>query len=158
MRADDDIYRSIQEAFEHLGLLRRGAETAEHLDRDREGGQALGKGLIVLLGEDGGGHQDRDLLAVHHRLEGRAQGHFRLAIADIAANQAVHGLAGFHVILDRLDGHELVGGFLVGKSSLQLHLPGAVGREGVSLSQLAAPRTAAASPRRCRPPPFWSAS
>ena len=34
--------------------------------------------------------QDGDLLAVHHRLERGAHRHFGLAVADVAAQQAVH--------------------------------------------------------------------
>ena len=75
-------------------LLLRVAEAREHFHLDREGCQALLEGIVVLLGQDGGGHQDGDLLAVHHRFEGGAQRHLGLAVAHIAADQAVHRAAG----------------------------------------------------------------
>ena len=46
----------------------------------------------MLLGQDGRRHQHRHLLAVHDRLEGRPDGHLGLAVADVAAEQAVHRL------------------------------------------------------------------
>ena len=122
---------------QHLVLLRGGAEAAQHLHRDRKGCQAARESLRVLLRQHGGGHQHRDLLAVHHRLERGPQRDLGLAVADIAADQAVHGPAGFHVCLDRLDGDKLVTRLLVGESRLQLRLPDAVGRKRVAFGRLA---------------------
>ena len=53
-------------------------------------GQALAEGAEVLLGQDGGRHQDGDLLAVVDRLERGADGQLGLAVADVAADEAVH--------------------------------------------------------------------
>ena len=75
-------------------------------------GEAVGESLEVLLGEQRGGHQHRDLLAVHHRDEGGAQRDLGLAEADIAADQPVHRLAGLQVVDHRLDRGGLVGRFL----------------------------------------------
>ena len=46
--------------------------------------------LLVLERQDRRRRQERDLLAVHHRFERRAHGHFGLAVADVAAEQPVH--------------------------------------------------------------------
>ena len=57
------------------------------------------------MGEQGGGHQQRDLLAIEHRLEHRAHRHFGLAVTDVTADQAIHRLALLHVgdhVVDRL--------------------------------------------------------
>ena len=43
-------------------------------------------------------HHDRDLLAVHGGDEGGAQRNFRLAEADVAANQPVHRPAGIEIV------------------------------------------------------------
>ena len=47
-----------------------------------------------------------------HGLEGGAHGDFGLAVAHVAAQQAVHGLRRFHVALDVGDGRELVVGLV----------------------------------------------
>jgi hypothetical protein len=62
----------------------------------------------VLLGQQGGGDQDRHLAVVFHCLERSAHGDLGLPVPDVTADQTVHRLAGFHVALDVLDGAELV--------------------------------------------------
>jgi hypothetical protein len=76
-----------------------GHEPAELLDLDREAGEALPEGLEVLLRQDRGGHEHRDLLAVEHRLAGGADGHLGLAEADVAGQQPVHRQRRLHVRL-----------------------------------------------------------
>ena len=116
--------------FDDRGFFLRGAEAREHLDLDGEVGEALFEGLEVLEGEDGGGGEDGDLLAILHGLEGGAHGDFGFAVADVAAEKPVHGLGGFHVGLDVGDGGELVVGFGEGEGVFELALEIVVGREG----------------------------
>ena len=73
------------------------------------------------------GHQDRDLLAVLHRLERRPHRDLGLAVADVAADQPVHRDRPLHVALDLVDGAELVRGLHVREGVLQLALPGVSG-------------------------------
>ena len=54
----------------------------------------------MLEREHRGGREHGHLLAVAQRLEGGAHGDFGLAEADVAAEQAVHGMRDFHVALD----------------------------------------------------------
>ena len=65
------------------------------------------------------------------RFESRAHGDFGLAVADIAAEQPVHGLGRFHVALDVNDGHVLIFGFAEFEGVLELAHQLAVGGEGV---------------------------
>ena len=51
----------------------------------------------MLAGEQGGGGDHGDLLAIHRRNKGGAQRDFRLAEADVAADQAVHRLAALEI-------------------------------------------------------------
>ena len=104
MRADEDIDLARLDFLEDLFLLLRRAEARDHLDVDGKAGEALLEGLVVLEGEDGRRGEHRDLLVVLHGLEGGAHGDFGLAVANIAAEQAVHRLGGFHVALDVGDG------------------------------------------------------
>ena len=78
------------------------------------------KSFIVLGRENRGRHQETDLFAFQHALEGRAHGHFRFPVAHVAANKAVHGTRRFHVGDNIVDGPELIRGFLEGKSLLEL--------------------------------------
>ena len=92
MGADEDVDLAGGGLLQDRVLLLRGAEARDHLDVDGEVGEAALEALVVLEGEDGGGREDGDLLAVLHGLEGGAHGDLGLAVADIAAEQAVHGL------------------------------------------------------------------
>ena len=111
-----------------LGL---GPEPVDDLDRERELGHPRREAAVVLLGQDGRRHEHGDLLAGVDRLERGADGDLGLAVADVAADQAVHRPGLGHVALDRLDGRELVGRLLVGEGGLELGHPVAVlGRVG----------------------------
>ena len=129
-----------------------GQEPAEQLHLDREAGEAVGEGLGVLAGQQGGGHQHGGLVAVLDRLEDGPDGHLGLAEADVAADQPVHGLGPLHVGLDLLDGLQLVGGLDEGERRLQLGLPRGVGTEGVAGHLAAAAGTGRRAPRRSRGP------
>ena len=118
-------------------LLPVAAEAREHLDLEREAGEPLAEGVEVLLREHGRRHEHGDLLAVHHGLERGAQGDLGLAVADVAADQAVHRARVLHVALDVVNGAELVGRLDVRERRLELRLPWRVGREGVALGDLA---------------------
>src|SRR5206468_2076486 len=74
-----------------------------------------------------------DLLAVHHGLERRADRDLRLAVADVAAHQAVHRFRLFHVALHLLDRRQLIARLLVREGVLELALPRRVGAERVAL-------------------------
>ena len=93
-------------------LLRGGFEAADGLDDERVVGHAFAEGVVVLLGEDGGGHEDGDLIAVLDGFEGGAHGDFGFAVADVAAEEAVHRPGRVHVLLDFARRRGLVfGGF-----------------------------------------------
>ena len=68
-------------ALDHLAGLGRGEEAGQHLDPHRVAGEAVAEGLVVLLGEQRGGHEHRHLLAVLHRLERGPDGDLGLAEA-----------------------------------------------------------------------------
>ena len=132
MGADDHVQFPRLQLADDLLLLLRGLEARERVHLDGEAVEAVHHRGVVLLHKDGGRGQERRLLAAHHALEDGAQGHFGLAVAHVAAEQAVHDARLFHVALDVLDGGELVGGLLVGEAVLELALPGGVRVEGVA--------------------------
>ena len=101
-------------------------EAAEHLDLDREGGEAAPEGEQVLLGEDGGGDQDRNLAAGLHDPEGGPQRDLGLAVPHVPGHQAVHRSAAGHVAGDLSDRPLLVRRLGERERLLQLPLPGRV--------------------------------
>ncbi|MNS01600.1 hypothetical protein D3C72_328850 [compost metagenome] len=110
--AYDDVHLAIGQLLQDAGLLLGGAEAAQHLHPHRPVGEAIAEVVVVLLGQQGGGHQHGHLLAAVHRHEGRPHGHFGLAKAHIAAHQPVHALGLAHVAEHRIDGIELILGLL----------------------------------------------
>ncbi|MPM49266.1 hypothetical protein SDC9_95994 [bioreactor metagenome] len=84
----------------------------------------------MLLGQNGGGDQNRRLLSVQHAFHHAPQCHLRLAIAHISAQQPVHGPGPLHVRLDLLDGPKLVVRLRVRKCVLKFLLPRGIGRKG----------------------------
>ena len=137
MRADEDVDLAVGEPLDGLALLGLWTETRHVLDRDRVVLQALGERAVVLLGEDRGGDEQHHLLAVLDGLERGAQRDFGLAVADVAADQAVHRARRLHVRLDHLDRVALVGRLGERERVLEVALPVAVARERVTLAPLA---------------------
>ena len=114
-----------------------GAEAGQHLDAHRKRREAALEGFEVLEREHGGGRQHGHLLAVAQRFERRAHGDFGLAEADVAAQQAVHGMRRFHVALDLLGGGELVLGLGEFEGVFEFALPVGIGRKGEAFGHAA---------------------
>ena len=113
--ADDDVHAAVFKAFDDFLLFLGCPETAKDFHFDGKGTEPFAEGGVVLLCEDCGRDQDGHLHAVVHRLKSRSQGNLGLAIADIAADQAVHGTHSLHVGFDLDDGPGLVRGFNEGE-------------------------------------------
>ena len=75
--------------------------------------------------------QNRDLLAVLNRLERGTHGNLSLTEAHVAGNQAVHRDLGLHILLDLIDGGQLIRGLNERERCLKLGLPRSVRRERV---------------------------
>ncbi len=81
-------FRFLQNFFLLFGV----AEAADHFDGDGKRSEALLEGFVMLEGEHRGRGKQGNLLVVADGLERGAHRDFRLAVADIAAEEAVHGL------------------------------------------------------------------
>ena len=92
----------------------------------------------MLLRQYSGRDEHSHLFAAHYRLESRSQGHFRLAEANIAAQQPVHRLRLFHVRLDFRHSRQLIGSFLKRERIFELRLPGRIRQKGEAGRQAAA--------------------
>ena len=88
--ADDDVHFAGFQIRQDFFLLRGAAEAAEHLDAHGKRREAALEGFEMLEGENGGGREHGDLFAVADRLESGAHGDFGFAVADVAAEEAVH--------------------------------------------------------------------
>src|SRR4051794_11452204 len=137
VRADEDVDAAVVERGDRLALLLRTAEAADVLDREGVVLQALRERAEVLLGEDRRRREDEDLLAVVRGLERGAERDLGLAVADVAADEAVHRLRALHVGLDLLDRLALVGRLLPGERGLELAQPVGVLGEGVAVAAAA---------------------
>ena len=73
----------------------------------------------MLLRQDRGRHQDRHLFALDDGHEGTPQGHFGFAVADIPADEAVHGRRACHIPQQIFDRFALIRRFLVGEPGLE---------------------------------------
>ncbi len=129
MRADDDIDRAVDQTGDRFALLLIGGEAAEHFDPEGELGHALGERAAMLFGQNRGGHQHSDLMAGIDRFEGGADGQLGFAVADVAAQQAIHRARLAHVVLDGGDGGQLIGRFLIRERGVEFALPFGVGRK-----------------------------
>ena len=91
----------------------------------------------MLLNQKCRWNQQRDLLAILDCLKSCTHGNFSLSIANIARQQTVHGHRFFHIRLDLIDGHQLIGSLNVGEGIFQLALPGCIWAEGMAFRRLA---------------------
>ncbi len=90
MGADQDVDLPVGNPFQDTALLPGTAEPADDVDNRGKAGKPGAEGLIMLLGQNGGRHQHRHLLAAHNRLESSPERHLGFTVTHIAAEQAIH--------------------------------------------------------------------
>ena len=135
VRADDDVHLAVGETRECRLRLRVAPETRQQLDAHRPVGEAVRERLVVLLREQRGRDQYRDLLASLHCDECGAQRHLGLAESHVAANDPIHRPGRAQVFLDLRDRSGLVRGLLERESRRKCADLRFVHREGVSLAR-----------------------
>ncbi len=91
----------------------------------------------MLLGQNGGRHQVHHLLALLHGFEGSPDSNLRLAIPNIAADQAVHNLRALHIRFRIRNGSNLILRLLKGKHFLKFPLPYRILFKRISFTLLA---------------------
>ncbi len=130
MRADQDVDLALLGTFEDILFLFRGPEARKHFDHHGELAEAPLEALEVLEAEHRSRCQHGDLLAILHRLEGRAHGNFGLAVTNVTAEQTVHRLRRFHVGFDIRNRRQLVVGLVEVEGVFELALHVVIRREG----------------------------
>ncbi len=133
MGADNDVDLSPLQAEENLLLFAAAAKARKRLHANRKVGESLPEGPPVLLHENRGGCQHRDLLPILDRLKGCADGDFGLSEAYISADEAIHGTRRLHVLFDFAGHSPLIGCVLIEEPRFHLCLPLGVNGEGKSL-------------------------
>ena len=81
----------------------------------------------MLVRQNGGRHENRDLAIRLYGLERRTHGDLGLAVSDVANEEAIHGPWLFHVLLDVDGGFPLIRRILEEERRLELSLPRGVG-------------------------------
>ena len=107
VRADDNVAHAVFNLLDNFALLGFCLEAAEHLHVYGKARHALGESFVMLVGQNGGGHQHHYLFAAHDCVQGRAHGYFGFAKAHIADQDAVHGFVARKVAQDVLYGLRL---------------------------------------------------
>ena len=92
VRTDNDVDIPFFKPLQNFLLLSGAAETGEHLDGNRIIFEPFMERFIMLLGENGGRHEDTDLFAIERRFEGTPQCNLGFAVADIPTDKAIHRL------------------------------------------------------------------
>ena len=136
VRSHSNIHRSVADPCHPRLDLFGGGEPGQHGHLDGIGLHPLQDGAVVLKRQDGGGNEEGDLVSVRDGLEGGAQRHLGLPDSHIAAQQAVHGLSGLHVLFDLVAASQLVIRLLIREAQLKIPLPVGVLREGDPLGLL----------------------
>ena len=113
MSPDQNVNLSLLQLFQDLRLLCIRSKTGQHFDGDRKLRHPLTERAIVLLGQYRCRYKHGNLTPVINRLEYRPHGNFRLAKADITADQAVHRPRVFHVTFQVRNRRDLIGRFCV---------------------------------------------
>ena len=120
VRADHDVGGAGEQARTRAFLLFGALETAHRLNAHGRVGEAREEGLVVLFRKHRRGREQRGLASVHRGDERGAHRHLGLAVARVAAHEAVHRLRLRHVVLHVLDRVRLVVGLLIGERRLEL--------------------------------------
>jgi len=127
--ADQDIHLALSGGVENIPHLFGRRESVENFNRDGKFREAFGKGSAMLDTQHRRRGQHGDLLARLDGLKGRTHGQLGFAVADIAAQQAVHRNRFGHVAFDLVGGGQLVGRFLIRKGFFEFLLPQRIGPE-----------------------------
>ena len=129
VRADEDVDLALRKPSSAACLLGFGAEARQHLDAHRIRANRSENVVKCCWARMVVGAEHHDLLAVLRRLERRADGDLGLAVADVAADEAVHRLGRSMSALTSAMAVSWSGVSSYGERVLQLVLPRRVRRE-----------------------------
>ena len=123
MCTDHNIHHALFQVCDGLPLLCCRPETGQHVDSHREILHPLYKGIVMLLRKNRCRDKINHLFSLLYCLKRRTDGNFRLPVANIPTNQAVHDLRALHVLFRRINGKQLILRLLKGKHLFKFPLP-----------------------------------
>ena len=112
MRADQDAHLARGDFRQHFAAFFGTAKPIQASNGGIGSRESLSETFQMLLGQQRGGRQHRDLKSGVCSLERRAHGDFGFSESDIAAQQTIHGDRTFHVGGDFAHRSQLILGFL----------------------------------------------
>src|SRR5699024_5348776 len=112
---DQHIYRAVSRPIAHLFRLLIGLEARKRRDIYWDTRIASRESFQVLLNEERGGNQSRDLFAVLNGLKRRAHRDLGFSVAHASANEAVQRKRLLHIGLSLVNRDELIGSCYVVK-------------------------------------------
>ena len=136
MSSDHDINIALLQLFQRLLNFFIGNKAADHSNTHPERFQPFPAGEQMLLRQYRRRNKQSRLFSIHYRFKGGPQGHFRLTVAHIPAQQSVHGDRFFHVRLDFGNSLQLVRRFLKGEAFLKLMLQVRIRPVGIPIGNL----------------------
>ena len=150
VRPDEDVDLALLELLQNPLLVGPRAEARDHLHANRKVPIALAERVPVLLGEDRGRAEHERLAVVERDGERRTNRHLGLAEAHVAADEPIHRAAVLEILLDGLDGLQLILGLAVGERALEPLEPVVRQIERPGRAPGAGAHTAPAARRRAR--------
>ena len=134
---DHNVHLAFFDPLDGLFLLGRSTEPAEKIHFHRKFLHTLHKGVVMLLGKNGSGHQINDLAAFLNCLKRSSQSNLRLTVTNVTTHKTVHDLGTFHVLLGILDGCQLILCLLIRKHFFKFLLPDRIRATDIALFFLA---------------------
>src|SRR5450631_1113148 len=104
VRAANDVHFAVGDFLQSYLDFFGTSKAAEHFNTNGERRKPALERFEMLESQHRGGRKHSHLLAIAQSFEGGAHGHFGLAVADVAAEQPIHGMLTLHVSFDLCDG------------------------------------------------------
>ncbi len=112
VRANHDIDGAGLQSRQRRARFLRIAKSRQLFNPHRPVRETIEKCLVMLLREQGGRDEHRDLVTVVHGDKSGAHRHLRFAETDVAADQAIHRFLALHLLDHGFDRRLLIGRFL----------------------------------------------
>ena len=123
MCTNHNVHHSLFQVRNGLFLLRSCPEPAHQVNPHRKILHSLRKRIVMLLRQDRCRNQISHLFSILDCLKSSPDSNLGLAVTDITADQPVHDFMALHILLDCLDGKQLILCLLKGEHLLKLPLP-----------------------------------
>ena len=136
MGSEKHVQLAVRQSREHLFLDLGRHHAAEKSHLQREIVETVFEVRVMLLSQDCRRRKEGNLLSAHYGLESRTEGNLGLAVAHVSADETIHDMGAFHIVLDVLNTGQLILGLVIFELRLETELPVIVLVEGKPLAVL----------------------